>query len=444
MKNNFKIHFIGINGAGMCTLAKYLKSNGFYVTGSDVKYNQISKDLENNGIIVYVGHDCSNVKDADIVVYSSSINERNVEYKEALNLKKAIYKRGELLGLIFSTFKNSVGFSGSHGKTTATSISAHILKKSLMPFTSLIGGEDSILGNFVYNEKSNLIVSEVCEFQKNINYISPLVSAVLNIDDDHLDCYLSINELETTFFNYLDRAKYKVVCLDDERLKDYKSNNLITYAINSNADYKAENVIKINGKYSFTTKLSNDKSIRINLNVYGYHNIYNALVNIAIFDKIFKFDSDIIKSGIESFCGVKRRFEFLGTLHGINIYADYCHHPTEIKESLKVYNEVLKGDYKIVFQPHTYSRTKLLFNDFVCVLKNQKVLIYNTYPAREKYDYKGSAKRLAKALKLPYIKNRKKLKKLINIEKYTNNYIIFGAGDLYDILCEEIKNGLKN
>ncbi len=443
MEKKFKVYFIGILGAGMSTLAKYLKKREFDVSGSDVLINETYTDLIKNGITVYSGHSAKNVQDSDLVVVSSSIPTENVEYVEAVKLNKAIYKRAELLSLIFSTFKNSVGYSGSHGKTTATCMGSHILKRSLLNFTSIIGGEDVDLGNFIYNDNSKIVLGEICEFDRNIKYLCPSVSVVLNIDNDHLNSYNGIDDLKNEFFKYLDRAKYKIICKDDVYLKNYQGKNVVSFSINENSDYKAEKIKNNNGKYSFECKLNNGKIIKVNLNVYGKHNIYNALANIAIFDRVFNLDSDIIISGIESFSGVKRRFEYLGKINDINLYADYCHHPTEIKESLKVYKEILNGDYTVIFQPHTYSRTEILFSDFVKVLKNEKVIIYSTYPAREKRSVKGDAKRLAKAIKRPYIKNEKIFKNIIKKRKYTKNYILFGAGDLYDVAKEIIKNGFK-
>ena len=441
-KNNFKIYFIGICGSGMSTLAKYLNKRGFWVAGSDVSMGENYLDLINCGITVYSSHDAKNVRDADIVVVSSSISCSNAEYLEALRLNKAIYKRAELLGLVFSTFKNTVGYAGSHGKTTAVCMGSHILKRSLTGFVSLIGGKDLDLDNFQYNNNSKILLGEVCEFDRNIKYVHPLVSVVLNVDNDHLNSYSDIFDLKNEFYSYLDRAKFKIVCKDDKFLKEYTSNNVITYSIKEKSDYKAENVKSSNGKYSFTCKLKNGNSIEVNLNVYGKHNIYNALANIAVFDSVFKLDAEIIKSGLESFNGVVRRFEYLGSVNDINFYADYCHHPTEIKESLKVYKETVKDDYVIIFQPHTYSRTKLLFNDFISVFKNENVVIYKTYPSREKKMSKGDGKRLAKALKCPYIKNEKIFKKAVVNGKYAKNYILLGAGNLYDIANSIVKNGL--
>ncbi len=433
---HFNVHFIGICGSGMNVLAKYLKCFGFQVSGSDVNLGASFQSLLNFGIDVKAGHNAKNVEDASIVVYSSAISENNVELKTALKLKKTVYSRAELLSLIISTYKNSIGVAGSHGKTTATSMGAHILNKSLIDYTAFIGGIDEELGNFVYSDSKNCIICEACEYNNNLKFIAPTVAVVLNIDNDHLDYYKTIENLNKSFINYLDKAEYKVICNDDVRLKNYKSSNVYTFAIDSEADYRAENLKSDKGKYSFSVTLKNGDSLNICLNVYGKHNVYNALANIAIFDGVFGFDKSIIKSGIESLYLVKKRCEFIGKISNKNISVDYCHHPSEINETLKIYDELYNKEYAIIFQPHTYSRTKLLFKEFLKVFKNRYVIIFKTYSAREKYSYFGSAKRLAKKLKCKYYKNVKKLKKAISIEKYTKNYIILGAGDLSDLILK--------
>ena len=437
LDNQFSVHFIGICGSGMNVLAKYLKRFGFKVSGSDLNYGDVFKSLLDFGIDVKLGHVAKNVVDANVVVYSSAISSNNVELKEAINLRKTIYSRAKLLNLIISTYKNSIGIAGSHGKTTTTSMGAHVLDKSLIDYTAFIGGVDSDLNNFVYSDSKNCIITEVCEFNNNLKYVFPTVAVVLNIDNDHLDYFKTIDNLHKSFINYLDKANYKIICNDDCRLKNYSSSNLLSFAIYNDATYKAENLVNNNGKYSFSVTLKNGENLFINLNVYGMHNVYNALANVAIFDGVFNFDKSIIKSGIESFTLVKRRCEFLGKIANKNICADYCHHPSEIVETLKIFDEIFNKDYTIIFQPHTYSRTKLLFNEFIEVFKGRKIIIFKTYSAREKYDYTGSAKRLSRNLKCRYYKNVKKLKKAITIEKYTKNYILLGAGNLCDLILKE-------
>lgn len=439
MFNDSKIcvHFIGICGAGMSVLAKYFYDLGMEITGSDINY---TKDKLNfNYKKIYNSHNKSNVLRADIVIYSSAVSEDNIELKTAKKLNIPVYSRGQILGQIFNSYNYSIGVAGTHGKTTATCMFSHVLNSANLAFTSFIGGEDETFSNYVNNYLKEIFVAEVCEYQNNIKNVSPSISVVLNIDNDHLDTYKSVYNVKNSFFKYLDRGKYKVICLDDPFLKGYKGENVITYAIESDADYKAFDIKSNKGKYSFSCKLKDGKIIKVNLNVYGEHNIYNALSVIAVCDRIFCIESEAIKRGLEDFKGVKRRFEYLGIYKNYNLIADYCHHPKEIKSTLKTIKEIYGNDYQIIFQPHTYSRTKLLFNDFIDVFKNENIILYKEYSAREKYDYNGSAEKMANHLKCSYIENVKKLKNAINIEKYSKNLILLGAGDLY----ENFKNLIK-
>ncbi len=432
MFNNSKItvHFIGICGQGMSVLAKYFYDLGMAITGSDINYN--STNNLNFATKIYNTHAKTNVQNADIIVYSSAIKEDNIELKTAKKLNIPTYSRSQILGQIFKSYNYSIGVAGTHGKTTATCMFSHVLISAKLSFTSFIGGEDQSLSNYVFNYLKEILVSEVCEYNNNVKDISPLISVVLNIDNDHLDTYKSIYNIKSAFFSYLDRAKYRIISSDDDYLKNYNNKNVISFGIENPATYNAYDITSNNGKYSFTTSLQNNDKLRVNLNVYGKHNIYNALSVIAVCDSVLKIDSKYIKLGLENFKQVKRRFESLGEYLGYNVLADYCHHPKEIFSTLNTLKEVYGTDYTIIFQPHTYSRTKLLFNDFVSVFKNENVLIYKEYPSRENYDYSGSAQKLALSLNCRYFSNIKNLKNALKTEKYNKNLILLGAGDLYE------------
>ena len=258
---------------------------------------------------------------------------------------------------------------------------------------------------------------------------------MLNIDNDHLDCYNTLNALKNEFYSYLNKSKQCFLCYDDENLRKYNRGNVTFFSILKNSEYKAEDLKENNGKYSFYLKTLGD---RINLNVYGKHNVYNALATFAVCDKYFKIEKTKIKKSLENFTGVKRRFEFLGNYNGFNIITDYCHHPTEIKNTLITLKEMFNNNYTVIFQPHTYSRTKLLFNDFINVLNNEDVYVFKTFSAREKYDYLGSGYKLSKVLNCCYIKNVKILKNSLNIAKYKKNLILLGAGDLPELFKKYI------
>lgn len=435
-KNQLKVHFIGVGGAGMNVLAKLLLNKNFSVSGSDTHKNKSIDELIELGLSFNLGHDKNAIENKDIIIYSSAINKDNVELLYATELKKAICSRAELLSIAIKSYKKSVGISGSHGKTTATCMLANVLNSSNVSITSLMGGEDTTLGSFLYSPKNDIIVSEICEYLKNIKYVSTSLAVCLNIDNDHLDCYGDIESLKEEFYSYLSRAKYKVICVDDKYLKDYKAKNTITYSIENDANYTAKNLRSNLGKYSFDLYFKGKFIKSFTLNVYGKCNVYNALAVIAVCNGYFKLDFDVIYKGLYNFKGVKRRFEEIKCKRNKNIIADYAHHPSEIKNTLETAREIFSDNFLVVFQPHTYSRTKLLYSNFVEVLSNYKVIIYKEYPAREEYDNLGSAKRLSDGIKgsLYYedfselIKNLKKSKK--------KNVLILGAGDLYD----KIKN----
>lgn len=437
-KKPLSVHFIGVGGAGMSVLAKLMLNKNFTVSGSDINKNNAVDELISLGLSFNLGHDKSHVENADIIIYSSAISNDNVELLRANELKKAICSRAELLQVVINSYKKSVGISGSHGKTTATCMLANVLINSRVETTALMGGEDVNLGSLLYSPKNKVVVTEICEYLKNIKALTTLIAVCLNIDNDHLDCYGTIESLKEEFYSYLSRAKYKVICVDDKLLSKYKDKKLITYAINEDADYTAKNLCCLSGKYTFDLYQKGVFIKNFKLNVYGKHNVYNALAVIAVANGCFKLDFDKIYKGITSFNGVRRRFEEI-CLYNKKIILDYAHHPTEIEKSLKTAKEVFNGDFITIFQPHTYSRTKLLFSEFANALSGCKPIIYKEYPAREEFDDLGSAKRLSEGVKCSvYIDDFDEL--ISKIKKSRKKCVlILGAGDLYD----KIKNADK-
>ncbi len=435
LKKGLKVHFIGVGGAGMSVLARLLLSKNFIVSGSDVTLSKSVQKLIGEGLNFNFGHDKSLVDNADVVVYSSAILCDDVELLKAKELKKAIYTRAEFLSTVISCYKKTVGISGSHGKTTVTSMLANVLRYAGVEATSLIGGDDRNLGSFVSSNKNSALITEVCEYAKNIKDITTSLAVCLNIDNDHLDCYSGFKDLKNEFYSYLSRSKIKVVCVDDVNLERYKAKNVITYGIKNKGDYFADNLVEYNGKYSFDLYYKGVFVQRFDLLVYGRHNVYNALACIAVANSYFKLPFKDVYKGLLTFKGVMRRFEEY-YLFGKKIIFDYAHHPTEIEKSILAVKEVVDGDFLTVFQPHTYSRTKLLFNDFVKVLSGNNIVIYKEYPAREVYDELGSSKRLSEKVKNSvYFDDIDLLLKYIKDSKYTN-VLVLGAGDLYD----KIKN----
>ncbi len=439
MKNSkvkIKVHFIGVAGTGVSVLAKVLLFKGFIVSGSDVRRSDIILELEKLGLKFYHGHNEFNVDNADVVVYSSAIKSDNSELKRARFLKKAVYSRAELLGLLINSSRTSVGVAGSHGKTTTTCMLSYALKFLGVEALCLMGGEELTLGNLTYSKTLKNLICEVCEYNKNIANLSPTYPVVLNVDNDHLDCYKTIENLKEEFFAYLKRGNLAFINADDKFLCSYKGKK-VTFAINSSADFNAKNLREESGKYTFDVYEKGKFLCSIKLNVYGEHNVYNALAVIAILRRVYKVKPKKIADSINSFKGVKRRFESADIL-GKKIIFDYCHHPTEIKATIIAMRQAFLGNVLYVFEPHTYSRTALLINDFISVFKGENVVFYKTFPARENYLKRGSAKTLAGLLNAPYFKSIGELKKHIKNSSF-ENVVIMGAGELYDKLA--IKKG---
>ncbi len=434
-----KVHFIGIGGVNMSALAKHLSSQGYLVSGSDVLENN-TKELKKLGIKIYDKHDAKNVIGADAVVYTSAISKDNPELCFAIKNNIPLIKRSELLGQIMDRYKTSIAISGSHGKTTTTAMIANMLICANLSPTIFLGGSDKKFGNYI-SGSGDIIVAEACEYQKNFLDLKPKIAIILNIDNDHLDTYCTIEHTAKAFYEF-SKNSISIINVDDKMAKDICTTTTITFAKENAANFVAKNVA-YNGKgYSFTVYSCGRRLGRIRLGLEGEHNIYNALSVVAV-AKQLKVPFNIVKSSLESFSGVKRRNEFIGKTFGIDFYCDYAHHPKEIGAMLSTYNQKNER-YITIFQPHTYSRTKLLMNEFINCLKNcSPLIIYKSYPAREKYDVKGSAKTLFNKLtkgenmgdkQVYYASSKQGLERLLRaLSNGVKKAVFLGAGNIYDI-----------
>ncbi|MBE5734249.1 MAG: UDP-N-acetylmuramate--L-alanine ligase [Clostridiales bacterium] len=432
-----KVHFIGIGGAGMCGLALHLLAKGIGVSGSDACLSETTEHLKSMGAEVFYKHTAKNVKGADMVVYSSAINDDNPELLQAKKQKIPTLKRSQLLGEFIKQFKKSVAISGSHGKTTATAMIANVLKEASLSPSVFLGGESVDFGNYLSGD-DNLVVLEACEYKRNFLDLNPNIAVVLNVDHDHPDSYKTIDEQFFAFSEFI-KNKIAVVNADDEHASKLFNSACVSFGIQNVATYTAKKVKAKNGKYSFTACVYGSPLGKINLSVLGKHNVYNALATIAV-AHLLGVPFSAVKKGLETFKGVKRRLEFLGTRDKCNFYADYAHHPNEIIATLKCFFEAY-GEAGVVFQPHTYSRTKALMEDFVGALKGvSDCVIYKTYSAREKVDENASAKALYENLisksanNLVYAKSVEELENAVqNLSKKYKNILFLGAGDIYQI-----------
>lgn len=435
------VFFIGIGGISMSALASFCLKVGVNVLGSDLQKSSITERLTKEGAKIFYSHKRENLCECDLVVYSSAISDDNPELNEAKKRGIELMTRAEFLSAVLSLHKKSVGIAGCHGKTTTTAMIANSLICAGVNPTVFLGGEDLHFSNFRFGG-SEVAVSEACEYKKNLLFLNPSVSLVLNVDNDHMDSYADMEDLTDTFKRFC-KGRISVINADDLNSRALFDDSTVTFGIKEKATYTAKNV-KFNGRgYTFTACIYTKPVCRIKLYVSGIHNVYNALACLSVCH-LLGVSPKTVKYALENFKGVKRRDEFLGEYNGVKICADYAHHPKEIKTVLEVYKN-RTDKLAVIFQPHTYSRTKLLMPDFICALKDlQNLVVFKTYPARESYDNSGSAERLAKNLQniganCLYAKNEEQL--FLNINSLVgkvDTILILGAGDVYEIVKGKI------
>ena len=433
--NNFKaFHMIGIGGVSMSAIAKYLHFSGFIVSGSDAHPGRLTEELIRLGIKVFPYHGAENVTCADAVIYNSAIKPDNPELIEARRRGIQTIGRMDFLSAISKRFKTSVGIAGCHGKTTATAMLSHVLLRANKKFAMTVGGEDNFLGNFYYSG-DDLFVSEICEFDRNTDKFSANIACVLNVGYDHADCYKNIYDIRDTYFSFLNRAECRVVNGNDGFLSEYPSYDIV-FGVGKGFDVSASDIRLCGGKAEFTVKCGNDYAL-FKPNAYGEHNVYNALAAASL---ALRLGVGLVATSeaLGNFSGIKRRFENTGRLYGADVICDYAHHPTEIKASLETAKKLGYNRIFTIFQPHTYTRTKALMEEFSAALsKAPNPSVYATYAAREEYDAAGSAKALFDTLPNAenYFDNAESMFSYLS-KKITPGdlVLVLGAGDIYDII----------
>ena len=406
----------------MSSLALICYNWGKVISGSDKHQSTITENLKNLGIQIYNEHKAQNIADdTDLVVYTSAISHNNSELKSAKKKCKYVLERADFLYYVSKRYKNVIAISGTHGKTTTCGMLTSIFKCANLKPTVHVGG---IINNFDTNciiGDNNYFITEACEYKKHFLRLKPTVGAVLNVEEDHMECYQNYKELNKCFVKFLKKSKIKV------SNTKHKIKNHINYA----EEYKPVKIeLQENGCYEFT--LPNKSNIK--LSIFGKHNINNALCAIAV-SKLFNVSNQHIQQGLLEFKGVQRRFEFVGKKLNARIIRDYAHHPSEIKTTINTLQQ-LGLPFIVIFQPHTYSRTQKLLNGFCeCLSELEKVYIYKTYAARENKSQGISAKQLSEKIhNADYIGTLPKLKRVVN--KYIDkniNIVFVGAGDIGDI-----------
>ncbi|MGN1208493.1 MAG: UDP-N-acetylmuramate--L-alanine ligase [Christensenellales bacterium] len=437
-----KIYFIGIGGISLSAVAHIVKNLGFEVCGSDEKLSEITTKLEKSGIKVFEGHKEKNIKNfkPDLVVFSGAIHEDNKELKFAKKNGTVCLERAKFLGELLRTYQNVISVAGTHGKTTTTSMISEIFLKAGLNPTVHIGGESVNLDSNFFVGGNKYFITEACEYRKSFLNFKSNLGLVLNVEEDHPDCYQNLLDIQRAFFDFSKICDKVVVNKNFEQifLAEKNKSKFITFGFEK-AKFCAKNIRKLkNGGYSFSVTKNGEFFDRFRLNIFGKHNILNALGAICVCD-FFEINKEIMKQALSEFSGVKRRFEKVETSKFLGqVFFDYAHHPTEIK---KLITEVgsLNKPIICVFQPHTYSRTKQYFDDFLkCFDGAYQTIFFKTYKAREKKLAGASAKDLFKRLKQSknvfyynsfggIIKHLKKYSK-------SNCVVLFvGAGDIYDI-----------
>ncbi len=450
LKENAHIHFIGIGGISMSGLAMVLIKKGYKVTGSDRQKSAITDKLEANGIVVYEGHNAKNVLGTDLVVHTAAVHDDNPEMKCAKENNIRLIDRAECLGAIMKLYEKAIGVSGTHGKTTTTGMLTHALMYADADPTVSIGGELDIIDGNIRTGRSDVFVTEACEYTNSFLKFFPSIAIITNIEEDHLDFFTGIEHIRKSFGDFAELTNdkgYVVANGDDEdvriALKD-RNCRVIYYGKSELCDYRYDNLIFKNGYPEFDV-IHNGKIIsHINLYVPGIHNVMNALSVVATCE-LLGLEVETISKGIETFKGTHRRFEKLGTLNGATIIADYAHHPTEIIATLKAAKSFEYNRMWCVFQPHTYTRTRALWNDFLtCFDDCDKLVLTHIYAAREPFDGVTKASTLATEIKqrgrdTVYIEDFSQVCEHLK-ENVSENDLVFimGAGDViqigYDII----------
>lgn len=419
----------------MSALAKYIADCGKIVAGSDITDSVYVRDLQKNNIRVCLESRRESVADFEVVVYTDAIRENDVQLCEARALGKCVVSRGQLLYEISRNFKKVIAISGCHGKTTCTSILAHIFRAADKNFTAHIGGRDLDFGNYL-NLGTDYFITEACEYKKNFLLLKPDCAVVLNSSPDHIECYGSVENLKQSYLHFKSSAEIKVSLFGD------MAQDGLTFGFDKNADYYAGNIAEKEGFYTFDSFERGKPLGKITLGIYGKHNILNALAAIAV-SRSFEIPFDKISEGISGFKGVERRFETLCEKKGVKYIADYAHHPEEIRASVRTAKKITRGKVMVVFQPHTYSRTKNFIKQFVKVLSPiDNLLIYRTYAAREYYDDAGSALTLSQKIKRSrYGDSLPDIYDFISKAESGDLVLFLGAGDIYEIVKSVLSQG---
>jgi UDP-N-acetylmuramate--alanine ligase len=443
------IHFIGIGGIGMSGIAEVLHNLDYEVTGSDLKESETVQRLRGLGIKVYIGHRPENIDNAHVVVVSSAVRQDNPEVVAAKEKSIPVIPRAEMLAEL-GRLKYAVLVAGSHGKTTTTSFISTILAHAGFDPTVVIGGKLKALGSNARLGQGDFIVAEADESDGSFLRLSPTIGVVTNIDREHMDFFKTMDSLKEAFLSFMNKVPFygvSVLCIDDRHIRELLPSvhrRVMTYGFSRDAELQAVNIKKGFMSMSFEAVLRGNSLGSFTVPAPGEHNVLNALAGIAVGLEL-QIETEKIKEAIKGFSGIQRRLEFKGEARGIKVYDDYGHHPTEIKATLKAAKESLDtGRLFVVFQPHRYTRTKDLFDEFTSAFDNADFLVVtDIYPAGEKPIKGISAEALSKEIKNPnvfYLKEKDEVAGFLSSRVEGGDVVLtLGAGDVWKVGMQMLK-----
>lgn len=440
------VHFVGVGGIGMSGLAEILRNLDFEVSGSDLREGENTLGLRRLEVRIDLGHRSSNVEGADVVVYSSAITADNPELVRARELGTPVITRAEMLAELMR-LKHGVAIAGSHGKTTTTSLVATVLRSAGLDPTVVVGGRMASFGSNAKLGQGDLLVAEADESDGSFLRLTPTIAVVTNIDPEHLDHYGTHENLKDAFVEFIEKVPFyglAVLCLDHPHVQELLprvGRRHVTYGLSHQADYSARNLRSEGTAMSFDAYRRGESLGRFKVRMPGEHNVQNTLACIAVGDEL-AVPLDVMKASLETFHGVARRFSVVSEPNGVALVDDYGHHPAEIRATLRAARSAYSGRVLTAFQPHRYSRTQSLFEDFACAFNDADVvLVTDVYPAGEAPIPGAEGKPLAEAMRLHghhaarYVSDRAALIELLALEARPGDVVIaLGAGNINNIL----------
>ena len=442
------IHFIGIGGISMSGLAEILLSEGFKVSGSDIRETSLTEHLRELGARVSIGQVAANIEDPDVVVYTAAIRPDNEELREAERRGIPMLTRAELLGELMNNYGEAINIAGTHGKTTTTSMITEILMRAGKDPTVTVGGILDSIGGNIRVGSSDYFVAEACEYTNSFLSFWPTIEVILNVEADHLDFFKDLDDIRHSFKEFINRLPRSergfLVINSDIKDLDYFLKGLgcdyATFGSSPDADLSAKDIsFDELARPSYTLLVDGEELGRVELGVTGIHNVYNSLAALAVARRlgIPLYDA---KRALAGFTGTERRFEYKGEVQGFTIIDDYAHHPQEIEATIAAARHYPHKKLWVAFQPHTYTRTKALLSDFAEALKEaDEVILTDIYAAREQNTVGISSEDLAERIReaggrVTYISDFSDIEKFILNNLGTGDLLItMGAGNIVDV-----------